>query len=135
MSKNDHPVEYYYHATYLEHLPSIINNGLGPTPDDNKNYDRSKDNAVYLSIDPHVAESFADTAEDVPEAWLDEIVVIQIPADRLDLTKLSVDANIILSEGEAPFSFEYAGTIPVTSDDVMEYSEMYTSITAPAQRF
>ena len=54
-----------YHATYLPFLDSIKATGLGKT--ENKMWNDSKAGVVYLSNDPWVAESYAETYE-----WLDK---------------------------------------------------------------
>lgn len=91
----------FYHATYEKLLPSIKQQGL--IGGKHKWWNDSKD-VVYLSDDPYVAESFAETSDLVPEEWLGEIVILKIK--NIDLTKLRKDRN---NQGE--HTFEYHGTI------------------------
>lgn len=70
-----------YHATYEPLLNDIARDGLGAT--DRTNWADAKPDAVYLSTDPNEAVSFAETAPDVPEGWLDRVVVLSVPADAL----------------------------------------------------
>ena len=94
-----------YHATYGHNLDSIMKQGLIPNSDkiwsDSKNY-------VYLADDPYVAESYAEAAEDVPEEWLDDIVILEIKTSGLDKSKLSKDKNVI--DGDS--TYQYDGVIP-----------------------
>jgi len=96
-----------YHATFKTYLPSIQKHGLtGKT--ENKNYSDSK-NVVYLATTKEVAESYADTTEEVPEEWLDQIVILEIYTKDLDILKLTNDRNV---RNEDKSTFEYDGTIP-----------------------
>jgi RNA:NAD 2'-phosphotransferase (TPT1/KptA family) len=98
-----------YHATYKPVLASIMKHGLDATKATAKNWSDSKDGVIYLSNNASVAESYAETSEDIPdESWLDQIVVLQIDAQKLNQNKFSADRNVI--EGDA--TFEYHGIIP-----------------------
>ena len=98
--------KYLYHATYQKLLNSIKKKGLIPN-NKNKNYSDSKD-FVYLANDPWVAESYAETSEEVPEDWLDEIVILKVAIKDLDPNLLSKDKNV--QDGNS--TFEYNGIIP-----------------------
>lgn len=95
-----------YHATYLPRLASIMTGGL--RPDTEKNWSISED-YIYLTDDPEVAISFAEIAEEVPEEYLNQIVVLKVDAKDLDLDKLELDDNIIEKND---YSFQYSGHIP-----------------------
>jgi len=100
--------KYLYHATYKPLLKSITKYGLGNEVYARKNWDESKSGVVYLAKDKDVAESYAETSENVKEEWLDEIVILKIDIDDLDKTKLKIDENVKDNQGD---TFEYHGII------------------------
>ena len=97
-----------YHATYKSLFPSIKNYGLN-SKYGKKTYPDSKDGVVYLARDKHVAESYAEVSDQVPEEWLDEIIILKIKTKGLNYSKFKIDSNVINSEGE---TIEYHGSIP-----------------------
>ena len=100
--------DYFYHATYKELLPSIKQYGLDPSKG-SSNWDDSKPDVVYLSNDPYVAESYAEEAEEVPDDWIDEIIILKIKSSNLDSLKIHDDENVISDEPSD--TFEYYGII------------------------
>ena len=98
-----------YHATYRPLIESIMKNGLGGEGA-KKQWDDSKLGVVYLATDKHIAESYAESAENVPDDWLDEIVTLTIDVSKIDYSKLSVDKNVQDNDGS---TYEYSGVIPV----------------------
>jgi len=98
---------YLYHATYKPLLKSIQKSGLGNTTQ--SQWTDSRPGVVYLARDPEVARSYAETAESVPEAWLDQIVVLQISQADLDPKLLHVDRNVQDNTGD---TLEYHAVIP-----------------------
>lgn len=103
-----------YHATYKQHLQSILQWGLGGSPKRmRRNYEDSRPGVTYLATSADVAFSYAETSDLVPEAWLDDIVVLRIDADQLDAKKLLGDANVLLDAGQAGDTLEYHGSISV----------------------
>ena len=104
-----------YHATYKKYLPSIKKNGLVINSGNCSYEGQVGDEAVYLANDYDVAESFAESAE-VDEDIMDTgIVVLEINTSLLDENKFGLDPNIILEEGEEPYSFIYRDNIPVSA--------------------
>ena len=95
-----------YHATYKPLLKSIQANGLGGGGAQTKWTD-SKPGVVYLAKDPDVAVSYAETSDEVPEEWLDQIVVLAISTDSLDTSKLKDDENVL----DDDITLEYHGVI------------------------
>jgi len=93
---------YLYHATFSALLDSILENGLGCTW--RKNYKESKDGVVCLAEDPDVARDFALNAEDAPEEWKSDIIVLEVKTADLDSAKLEPDTTL---QG----CFEYNGVI------------------------
>jgi len=65
-----------------------------------------------MCTDPHVAASYAEASDRVPESYLDNIVILHIDTAKLDLDKLNLDQNILDNEGD---SLEYDGVIPYSS--------------------
>jgi hypothetical protein len=105
--------EVIYHATYKHLLDSIIANGLGhPDGKPQKMWSGSDSTMVYLALDIDVALSFAETAEEAEDDWLDNVIVIAVSTNNIDLTKLRLDPNILDNEGD---SFIYEGVIPHTA--------------------
>lgn len=104
-----------YHATYKQFLNSIRANGLGKT--ERKMWSDSRPGVVYLADDPWVAESYAEIAEWLDEItdseeYLDNIIILEIDTNKLDSSKLRVDENVLLDEGEENSTWEYHGIIP-----------------------
>ena len=64
---------------------------------------------VYLALDPEVAFSYAESSEEVPEEWIDNIVILKIDKYFLDQDKLFIDQNVIDNVGD---TLEYRGVIP-----------------------
>lgn len=89
MKLNEMVSKNYYHATYKPYLDSILKKGL--TKSIAKKSWKGSGNYVYLSINPDVAESYAETTDDVPEEFLDNIVVLKIDGDKLKRNLLQTD--------------------------------------------
>jgi RNA:NAD 2'-phosphotransferase (TPT1/KptA family) len=104
--------EYLYHATYGVFLDSIMKQGL--IRGYRKNWEFSQ-NYIYLTNDPDIAESFAETAEEVPEEYLDDIIVLKIDKSKLNPDYLELDENITQGEDneedDSIYSFQYRGNI------------------------
>ena len=83
-----------YHATYKPSWEEIKKEGfIKPGKHSNwldifKTY-----RYIYLSTDYDNAYSYAETAEEVPEELLDQIVVLEIDANKLDVDSISADEN------------------------------------------
>lgn len=99
---------YLYHATYKPLLKKIKERGLD-TNDSKKAWDDSIPGYVYLSLDPYVAESYAEESEMVPESWVDNIIILKVDTSKLDKSKLFIDQNVQGNEGD---TLEYRGVIP-----------------------
>lgn len=100
-----------YHATYKPLLNKIKQDGLDTTKG-KKAWEDSKPGLVYLARDPDVAASYAESADMVPDSYLDNIIVLHIDTAKLDLTKLSIDKNVQDNEGD---TLEYSGVIPFSA--------------------
>ena len=117
IENNNNLPQYLYHATYELYLKSIMKNGLGGN-NLIKNWSDSKDNTVYLSTDPNIAESFAETSELADDDFIDnnDIIILQINTKFLDKNKLHLDSNI---SDNNDYSFEYNGIIPSNAISIL----------------
>ena len=106
-----------YHATYRPLLRSIKRGGLGGPGSEKKKWEDSIHGAVYLALDPHVAESYAETSDSVPDEWLDEIVILQISTDGLNPGKFMLDRNVRDNAGD---TVEYHGVIPLSNISLLK---------------
>ena len=106
-----------YHATYRPLLRSIKRGGLGGPGSEKKKWEDSIHGAVYLALDPHVAESYAETSDSVPDDWLDEIVILQISTAGLNPRKFILDRNVRDNAGD---TVEYHGIIPLSNISVLK---------------
>lgn len=112
-------LDYLYHATYIPYLKEIKKSGY-IIPGKHKNWDISNEASIYLSRDIDDAASYAENAVNVPEEYLDQIVVLKIDPRYLDINKLDIDHNQSYSyDGdidpdypETWVQFEYGGEIP-----------------------
>lgn len=96
-----------FHATFKVRLPSIKQHGLGSKQF--KNWDISRDGSVYFALDPDVAESYCEVAEDVENyVYHSGIVVLCVDIKDLDLDKLGEDENQIGDNG----TVAYKGVVP-----------------------
>lgn len=106
-----------YHATYRPLLRSIKRGGLGGPGSEKKKWEDSIHGAVYLALDPNVAESYAETSDSVPDEWLDEIVILQISTDGLNPGKFMLDRNVRDNAGD---TVEYHGVIPLSNISLLK---------------
>lgn len=97
--------DFFYHATYKPLLKKIFREGLNPNI--LKKSWKGSGNFIYLSKDPHVAESYAETSMDVPDDYIDNVVILIIDAKMLDNNFLSIDSN-----NKAGDTYQYSKTIP-----------------------
>lgn len=118
MTNTNSKLDYLYHATYFPLLDSIKENGLGAT--EQTYWEDSKPGVVYLSTDEDIAISYAEVNENIPEDWLDEIVVLKIKWDNLDPNYLFIDENVQDNDG---VTLEYHKVIPWSNIDKILQSE------------
>ena len=96
-----------YHATYEPFLKSIMANGLGGAGAQQQ-WEDSKPGYVYLARDPEVAESHAEANEEVPDEYIDNIVVLAVDTSKLDMDNLEDDPNVLDDDS----TLAYKGVIP-----------------------
>ena len=99
-----------YHATYRPFLDSIRKNGLGGKGAQTQ-WEDSKPGYVYLAKDPEVAMSHAEANEEVPDEYIENIVVLKIDTNKLDPNNLEDDPNVI----EDDSTLAYKGVIPISA--------------------
>ena len=99
---------YLFHATYKPLLKKIKEQGLD-TRMSKKTWEDSVPGYVYLALEPDVAFSYAESSEEVPEDWIDEIIVLKIDKESLNQNQLFIDQNVMDNEGD---TLEYRGIIP-----------------------
>ena len=112
--------KYLYHATYKPLLKKIKKQGLD-TRNVSKRWEDSVSGYVYLAKDPFIAESYAEISENVPESWLDNIIILKIDTSKLDKSKLFIDANVQDNEAD---TLEYRGIIPIEAIQIYENNSM-----------
>lgn len=97
-----------YHATYKARIESIKQFGLGAKQF--KNWNISEDGKVYFAIDPYVAESYCEVAEDVEEdVYNSGIVILEVDSSNLDQRLFCRDGN---QRDENCSTIAYRGIIP-----------------------
>ena len=103
-----------YHATYKKYLSNIRKNGLLAKGIGFTSYDgQIPVNAVYLTVDNDIAESFAEEADNVPDDVYDSgIVVLAINTSYLDKSLFADDPNIKPDPEVPAYSCIYKGNIP-----------------------
>jgi hypothetical protein len=99
-----------YHATYKPFLDSIMKNGLGGSGAQTQ-WEDSKPGYVYLAKDPEVARSHAEANEEVPDEYIDDIVVLSIDTSQLDQNNLEDDPNVMDDDS----TLAYKGVIPTSA--------------------
>lgn len=110
-----------YHATYKPYWEEIKKE-VFIKPGAHQNWGdvfKTKDN-IYLSKDYYNALSYAKTAEEVPEELLNQIVVLEIDADKLDVDHLDPDHNQV---------YDYDGEIQL--EDPLTWVELQYDLPIP----
>ena len=105
--------KYLYHATYKPYFREIKKSGY-ILPGVHKNWEISND-VIYLCRHEDNAVDYAETAEDVPEEFLNQIIVLVIDTNKLDLNALDIDHNQV-------YDYDY-NIEDLTSIEEFEYSE------------
>jgi len=104
--------QYLFHATYKPLLKKIKEFGL----DSNRGrqlWDDSIKGYTYLSDDKDYAASFAESTDaNIPDSWLDNIIILTIDTNTIDKSKLFIDTN---NTDEELSTFEYRGIISPSS--------------------
>ena len=104
-----------YHATYEPFLNSILANGLGGAGAQQQ-WEDSKPGYVYLARDPEVAQSHAEANEQVPDDYIDNIVVLAVDSNKLDMDNLEDDPNVLDDDS----TLAYKGVIPSNAFTISE---------------
>lgn len=110
-----------YHATYKPYWEEIKKEGF-IKPGAHQNWGdvfKTKYN-IYLSKDYYNALSYAETAEEAPEELLNQIVVLEIDADKLDIDHLNPDNNQV---------YDYDGEVQL--EDPLTWVELQYDLPIP----
>lgn len=117
----------FYHATYRAALRNIKKYGLGSSKSP-KTYawdnDYKSEDHVYLADDLDVAYSYAEASDNVPDEWLDNIVIFSVDSEDLDLSKIEEDPNLDVQDG----TYLYKGIIPANKLTLLVSDEEYHSL-------
>lgn len=107
MKKHD---AYLYHATYRAYKDDISRFGL-KRPGGRSNYKTYAGEYIYLSATAKEAEDYARAATNVPEDWLNNIVIfkVRVPMEDLEL------------EPSGKFELTYAYPYDIKPEDVSCY--------------
>lgn len=113
--------KFIFHATFNALIPEIKREGLIPHGRIFRNFE-DIEWGVYLSNDKEFAGSMIEASENenIPEEWLDEIVICVIDTSLLDHNKFDKDPNINLTSDDqsaiphdpAVRSYIYKANIP-----------------------
>jgi len=101
-----------YHATYRAFNNSILEKGLIPRYTciwDDCQY------GVYLANNPNLAESFCETSENVPDEYIDDIIIFSVDTSLLDSDKFEPDPHTLLDKNQNLECYIYRGVIPVNT--------------------
>lgn len=107
-----------YHATYKPYWEEIKKEGFIKSGK-HQNWNISQ-SYIYLSKDYYNALSYAETAEDVPEELLNQIIVLEIDADKLDVDHLDPDHNQV---------YDYDGEVQL--EDPLTWVELQYDLPIP----
>lgn len=130
--------DHLYHATYKPYWDEIKRTGR-IKPGVHSNWEGlSRSDVICLSRNYDNAVSYAETAENVPEEYLDQIVVLEVDANKLDISKLHIDQNQVywnydevnVEDPSTWIELQYEGSIPVAwiakvTGDSESLTEMY----------
>lgn len=93
MSLGLNPHRLIYITQHINPFLKIEEHGLD-TRMSKKAWEDSIPGYVYLALEPDVAFSYAESSEEVPDEWIDQIIILKIDRESLDLDKLFIDQNV-----------------------------------------
>lgn len=107
-----------YHATRQRFIGNIKKEGLHATS--TKRFDgQVGDGMVYFAFDENVAASYVECADNIPESWYDDnIIVLAVDEKNLNRGRFCKDPNII--DGEK-ISIAYKGSVPPTMLGILDF--------------
>lgn len=110
-----------YHATYKPYWEEIKKEGfIKPGKHQNWSDVFKTDKSIYLSTDYNNALSYTKDAEKIPKEFLNQIVVLEIDADKLDIDHLDPDHNQV---------YDYDGEVQL--DDPLTWLELQYDLPIP----
>lgn len=107
-----------YHATRQRFIGSIKKEGLHAKV--KKSFEgQIGDGIVYFAFDSDVAASFVECADNIPESWEDDnIVVLAVDEKNLNRSIFCKDPNII---GGDNIAVGYKGSVPPNMLGIIDY--------------
>lgn len=115
-------IQYLYHATPSCNIQSIKTFGLGNKLPKKRLWDYmgtsydNIDHGVFLSTDEYIAYDYVESSDEYWELMKHfgnmNITVFRININDLNLEKLEIDKNQIISDNETPYSYFYNDVIP-----------------------
>ena len=114
----------FYHATYKPFLKSILRYGIDNKRANNLNWSDSKSGINCLATTADIAESYAEESENVPDEYLDMIVILKIDGSKLKKELLSLDENVVDNDGS---TVQYSGVI--TTDAIINKNDLEKNLT------
>lgn len=107
-----------YHATRQRFIGNIKKEGLHATT--KKSFDgQVGDGMVYFAFDSDVAASFVECADNIPESWEDDnIVVLAVDEKNLNRGRFCKDPNI---QGDDNSTVAYKGCIPPSILGILDF--------------
>lgn len=109
-----------YHATRQRFIGSIKREGLHAKT--KKSFDgQIGEGLVYFAFDDDVAASYVECADNIPESWEDDnIVVLAVRENSLNSNKFYRDPNI---KGEDNSTIAYKGSIPASKLGIIDFKD------------
>lgn len=107
-----------YHATRQRFIGNIKKEGLHATT--KKSFDgQVGDGIVYFAFDSDVAASYVECADNIPESWEDDnIVVLAVNENNLNRNRFYKDPNI---QGDDNSTVAYKGCIPPSMLGILDF--------------
>lgn len=107
-----------YHATRQRFIGSIKKEGLHAKT--KKNFEgQLGDDLVYFAFNDDVAASYAECADNIPESWEDDnIVVLAVNENNLNRNRFYKDPNI---QGDDNSTIAYKGCIPPPMLGILDF--------------
>lgn len=107
-----------YHATRQRFIGNIRKEGLHST--NRKSFEgQVADGLVYFTINADVAASYVECADNIPESWEDDnIIVLAVNENDLDKKYLCKDPNIV---GNSSGTLAYKGCVSPDIIGVLDF--------------
>ena len=116
-------MRYLYHATRDRFFQSIRREGIRTKH--KKSYrGQVGEELVYLADDPDLAASFVEAADNIPESWEDDhIIVLAVRCNFIDSNKLITDPNMLPDDYGEIHTFAYKNIILPQQIEIMNFED------------